>query len=239
MENKRHYQNPPVREVICEFRFDEKSEWDATIPGLIYDELKEAYPLKKRSNEVEITNEGSTSRSVQMSDRIQFFNEQENAAIQIAPNLLVINLLAPYTNWDNYLGMIERVFTTYKKIANPLDIVHSKLHYINEIKFTQDVVELDKYLNFVPFLGGNLPGDYSSFILGVKIPYEEEKDYLRIQMQNGKSHNLILDLAYTNNQIETVNFENMFVWLNKAHDNIIETFENCIKDDLRKTFVEV
>jgi uncharacterized protein (TIGR04255 family) len=40
------YEKPPIIEAVCEFRFSGKSKWDLTIPGLIYDSVKDEYPQK-------------------------------------------------------------------------------------------------------------------------------------------------------------------------------------------------
>ncbi|MGQ0654564.1 MAG: TIGR04255 family protein [Betaproteobacteria bacterium] len=43
------YKNPPIIEAICEFRFSETSPWDLTIPGLIYELVKDKFPKRVQS----------------------------------------------------------------------------------------------------------------------------------------------------------------------------------------------
>lgn len=238
MISRKRYKSPPVREVICEFRFDEKSQWDATIPGLIYEELKGIYPVKRHGNEVEIQfGPKGINQSIKLSDRVQLLNKEENIIVQIAPHLLVINLLTPYTDWEEYLKTIDHIFDVYRKVANPVNMVQNQLRYINEITFSHPI-EMEEYFEFYPFLGSNLPQNIYSFIVGVEIPFENDHDLLRLQMQSGKGISMVLDLIYSHNKTGVIPFENTLPWLDKAHRHIIETFESCINDKLRNLFGE-
>lgn len=37
------YKNPPIVEVVCEFRLSDDTLWDLTIPGLLYEKLKDEF----------------------------------------------------------------------------------------------------------------------------------------------------------------------------------------------------
>ncbi|QPA31613.1 TIGR04255 family protein [Thermaerobacillus caldiproteolyticus] len=238
MERK-YYKNPPVKEVICEFKFDSTSPWDSTIPGLIYEGIKGQYPKKVQGKELEIgiSNEG-IEQNLRISERLQLSSEDEKVIIQIGPHHLIINSLIPYTNWDDYLKLVDQILNVYISVAEPVGIERTLLRYINEIRFESDTVELKDYFNFYPYLGEGLPPDYSSFILGVQIPFEDDKDILRLQMNSTEDFSIILDLTYFSGKTESINFEKLYSWLDKGHERIVSTFEACIKDSLRKIFGE-
>lgn len=46
--SRRKYKNPPIVEALCEFRFVPSDEWNLTVPGLIFQELKHVYDGKPR-----------------------------------------------------------------------------------------------------------------------------------------------------------------------------------------------
>jgi uncharacterized protein (TIGR04255 family) len=46
--NRRTYKKPPIEEALCEFRFVSQ-EWDLTLPGRLYDEIKDEYPGKPKN----------------------------------------------------------------------------------------------------------------------------------------------------------------------------------------------
>jgi uncharacterized protein (TIGR04255 family) len=58
------YKNPPAIEAVCEFRLSPETEWDITIPGLIYERVKEKFPIKEQRTfqNVEISSEGSPGK---------------------------------------------------------------------------------------------------------------------------------------------------------------------------------
>ena len=44
----RRYKNPPVIEVVSEIRFSPDSEWDITIPGMLYEKIRGTFPIKEQ-----------------------------------------------------------------------------------------------------------------------------------------------------------------------------------------------
>ena len=48
----RRYKNSPIIEAICEFQFEENSEWDLTIPGLVYDRVQNEFPIRRHAARV-------------------------------------------------------------------------------------------------------------------------------------------------------------------------------------------
>ena len=44
----RRYKNPPIVEALCEFEFISSQPWDLTIPGLIYEKVKDEFPDKRQ-----------------------------------------------------------------------------------------------------------------------------------------------------------------------------------------------
>lgn len=238
------YKNPPVKEVVCEFRFKKINRWDATIPGTIYAKLENDYPKKVQGKELEIGfSQDSIEHTMKVSDRVKFTNEKEDVLIQIGPYHLIINLLTKYTAWEDYLKEINRIFNIFTSALGSEEIERIKLNYINEIQLpdpsngSQNIVELDSLFDFYPFLGESFSSNYNSFMLGVQFP-ARETDILQIQMESG-GPSVMLDINYFMNDTKHAKELNVDEWLNNAHDSIIESFESCIKDGLRERFQEV
>lgn len=42
------YSNPPLIEAVCAFRLTPNTPWDITIPGLLYEPLKDAFPNREQ-----------------------------------------------------------------------------------------------------------------------------------------------------------------------------------------------
>ncbi|MFQ5795288.1 MAG: TIGR04255 family protein [Candidatus Bipolaricaulia bacterium] len=243
----RKYRNPPIIEVICEFRFDPSSPWDLAIPGLVYQELQNEFPKRRQAKQFEVglrSRAEGVEQEVRTADRMQFLREDEKALIQVDQNLLAVNHLKPYPTWKGFLPLIRRGFEMYCEVAKPTGIQRIGLRYINRIEFPGPGVELEDYFSFYPFLGPKLPRDHGAFIVGVDIPYEDSRDSLRLQSVNVNSEQpetiaILLDLDYSLQQPNGVELETVFQWVDNAHARVEEVFEGCITDKLRELFEEV
>jgi uncharacterized protein (TIGR04255 family) len=234
------YQDPPIKEVICDIRFSQNSLWDSTIPGLIFEKLQNTFPNKQQSSELETKIEPGQDgfqHEVRIKESLHLLKDDHTAIVQISQNRLIVNHLSPYTSWENYLKMIDLAFEAYKTVAKPSGIERIGLRYINEFNFHKDssTIELKDYFDFFPHVSENLP-PYTAFISGVQIPFGN--DILRLELTN-QGPIIILDLDYFSNSSENIEIDQIYSWLSKAHETINSTFENCIKDTLRSKFGEM
>jgi len=237
---RRIYKNPPVKEVVCEIRFNRIENWDATVPGLMYERLKKEFPKKEqvKSLEAELGNSPvGFQHNIKLTESLQIKTDKEDALVNISPHRLLISHLSTYTNWEHFLKLIDMTLNVYNEINNPKDIERIGLRYINEIPFSNEKCELKDYFNFYPYLGSDLPQDYSSFISGIQISFDKRMNNLKLQMTNN-GPSIILDLDYFVTDSKYISLDNIFPWLDKAHNRIITTFEGSINDNLRAIFGE-
>lgn len=230
------YIRSPIVEAICEFHFSPGIEWDDTIPGLIYEELRGEFPKRKQVKTYEvgldIEKEG-IQQNVIATDRVQFIQESDSVTIQISPNYVSINHVAPYTSWENFIKNIDVALLAYRKIAEPTGIKQISIRYLNLINLDErENIELKDYFHFYPFTGSGVPQDFDSFILGIESPITETSK-LKIQMTN-KSTSIILDITY--NYDKGPVFDELFTNLDFAHEHIQSSFEGIITDKLREMF---
>lgn len=244
----RKYKNPPLIEAVCEFQFDPESEWDIAVPGLVYAELKETFPIREQvTNEIEVTMTASSEEGIQpqifaVADRIRFLREDKKALVQVGPHLLSINHLKPYPTWEEYLPLIQMAYGVYRDVAQPQGLARIGLRYINKIDIPVPRVNLEDYFQFYPHLGPELPQDISSFIAGVQFIYDG-RDVLRVQMVSVRPDrpdciSTILDLEYSLLPSQQIELDGVPEWLQVAHDRIEMAFEACLTDKLRVIFEE-
>ena len=242
----RKYNNSPIVEAVCEFQFDQSSSWDLTIPGLIYEKVQKTFPKRNQIAQINFgiaVNTEAIGHQVGTQPLMQFLQDDGNALIQVGPNLLTINQLAPYSSWQEFLPLIEQGIQAYKEAVSPQAVQRVALRYLNRLEFEHNI-RLEDYLNFYPFLGKELPQEFGAFVLGVQIPCERLRDMLNLQLtsinsQTSNALSMILDIAYILSQPEKVMLDEILVWINTAHKRIEETFEACITDQLRQKFKEV
>lgn len=239
----RRYKNPPIVEVLCEFRFDPDSPWDLTMPGLIYGQVRDTFPKRRQAKVFDVGIGPETFGQVRTTDRVQFLDKDEKAIIQISPHFLAINHLKPYPSWEEFLPLIERGLRAYCDVANPKNIHRIGLRYINRIEFAEQRIDLEDYFEFYPFVGPNLPQLFGPFIVGIQVAYDD-RDILKLALTMAHTETpdtiaLTLDLDYSLVKPGEVVLNNVFEWVNVAHDRIEDAFEACIKDPLRQMFEEV
>ena len=241
------YRNPPIIEALCEFRFEPSAPWDMAIPGLVYEKIRDGFPRRRQTKTFEasvVASPAGVEQQVLTTDRMQFLRDDEKALIQVGPNLLAVNHLRPYPTWQKFLPLIQQGFNAYLEAANPKGIQRIGLRYINRIEIPGKRGGLADYFEFLPLVGKRLPQDYGPFIVGIQIPFEDSRDFLRLQLASAIVETpdtvaVMLDLDYFLAQPGTVSKEDVFDWTEVAHDHVEAVFEACITDRLRQMFEEV
>lgn len=251
----RKYKNPPIIEVVCEFQFSADSPWDLTMPGLIYERIKETFP--KKIQESVLTVQVPTSvvapspfiPQLQSENRMRFVHPDEHAFLQLQPHLLAINYLQPYPSWERFLPLIRQSFTAYQDVVSPIAIHRIGLRYINRITIPTNGVELSEptdgvepseYFTLYPQMSSELPS-YGGFSVQVLFPYNQGRDLLKIDItsaldETGQTVVAFLDLDYFLAQPNIVTPNHALDWIAQAHDTIEHAFEACITEKLRRQF---
>ncbi len=242
------YIEPPIVEAVCEFRFDPTSDWDSAIPGLIYEKVKDPFKNRRQvkdllSFELTVGND-NIQQQLLPSDRIQFVREDERALIQVAPHLMSVSNLKPYSSWEEFLPVIRQGFAAYLQEARPKGLISLGLRYINRIEVPETDIKLDKYFRFYPFMENDLAGTLGAFIVGIQTFHEEGRDVLKIQLASGAVEQegisaFVLDLDYRLLEAGKIELSGAFDWIDVAHGRVESAFESCLTQKLRDLFEEV
>ncbi len=237
------YKNPPIVEALCEFQFEPSTSWDLVMPGLIYDELRDIFPGRE-PDRVLLQAPSSSGPRVQYSEAISFLSKDSKVSVLIGPNILSVNHLEPYSSWEDFVPLIKRGLNAYTNVVEPEQLQNVELRYINDLRVPKEPSELEHYLNLRPFVDSSLPQNFRSFITGIQVPYEDQRDSLKIEVQGSSeaesdSVRLTLDLDYILLRTEEIDFEDVFDWLDVAHSRVEDAFEACVTDEMKRTFEEV
>jgi len=241
------YRKPPIIEALCEFRFVAHQPWDLTIPGLIYERVKEGFPDREQKVGVGVqfipTEKGIEQRVEPAPPRIQFYRSDRSALMQVAPDVLAVNQLQPYPTWREFKPMILDALKVYREVANPRGLNRIRLRYINKIEFNAETIELSEYFDFYPYLSKMLPQIHTNFVSRVEIPYSNDRDRMLITISNAPLEDsgkisILLDLDYVMGKPEALEIDATEEWLEQSHSHIEETFESCIKGKSRALFEE-
>jgi uncharacterized protein (TIGR04255 family) len=244
---RRRYKKSPIAEAICEFQFRGASEWDWTILGLVYQEIKAEFPQKRQEKAFEINiapQVGKIEKSVGGSlSKMQFLREDGSAMVQVGPDLLAINVLPPYPGWEAFEALIRRQFDVYNKIAHPIGFKRIGLRFVNKIVFPTKGIETTDYFHYYPRLPETLEQMHGPFAMRVLHMYEGERDALSLQIGSlkpeGENLAIALDLDYYLAQPDKLELSKGLEWVSVAHDRIETLFEACITDKARSLFEEI
>jgi uncharacterized protein (TIGR04255 family) len=244
----RVYENPPIREAVCEFRFEPTHTWDATVLGLVYDKLKGEFPKKRQPAGIQVevrTGPQSTVESIGTpSRRMQFLREDERALVQVAPDFLSVNHFKPYSKWENFKQLIIKALEAYRQVNDPRGVRRLGLRYINQINIPEEQVEIEDYLRAVPKIPNPIPQTFAAWVQRVEVPFEEECGLLVIQsgsVRDQGEHGVafMLDLDFIFQVADPVPLDSTVERIEKAHARVESAFEACITEKARQLFKEV
>ena len=246
----RKYKNNPIIEAVCEFRLSSDFKWDLTIPGLIYEKIKDDFPLKEQhkvqQQTLTGTNEG-VAQEIRVSERVRLLTKDKKSFIQIGNNILSVHCIEPYPLWESFNAMIEKAYNGFLDVAKFAKLERVGIRYINRIeilyKENVDSISLNDYFEFRPELGKGLPQTMDTFILGCMLPFKSNRDSCRVKLtdavkENPNSLAFILDIDYFLKEPEKVPPDAVLEWIRNAHEKVEGVFEGCISDRLRKIFKE-
>ena len=251
------YPNSPIREVVCEFRYQEDGHWDGAAPGLVYSALRSEFPRRLPDEKPDVGVGSSSESSNLLPPQLQqlglglrvvthgplrFWKEDDDTGyIAVAPYVLSIHHFKPYPSWAGLSEIVNKAAAAYRQVLNPKKVQRIGLRYINHINIGTNPVALEEYFDFYPFVGPNMPQNLSRFHCLVELEFEDFRDSLIVRIgseqdpQESEGH-IVLDLDYFLAQPEQLDLESAPDWLEQAHANLKSVFEGCLKDPVREVF---
>jgi uncharacterized protein (TIGR04255 family) len=239
------YNNPPIIEAVCEFRFGTDTKWDMTIPGIMYGEIQKEFPHVEQRTLQDINLPEDTSGKGTRINTItlaRFLSEDKKRLIQVGPRILSINQLKPYGTWPEFKSLIEYALNTLSQKVVLNSVQRIGLRYVNRIEIPEKTVNIEDYFKFRPFLGERLHGyPYTSFMVGCIFPLYGDRDTCKVELTNGVPETsdasaFMLDIDYSLIKPQDIAANQSLEWVESAHGKVEDFFEGCISDSLRDLF---
>ena len=233
-------------EAIVEFQFIPSEPWDITIPGLLYEKVRNDFPKKREQvsyvAEFKAKNGSTLEPNVNLQQRIRFIRSNRSALLQISRDLFTVNHFKPYPTWKKFKLIIQKNLRIYLEIAKPKGFKRLGLRYINKFQFKERRIETKDYFKYYPEIPEKMiPKSLAGFGCRVEISYQEERD--RLLLSSGttfpdKPFKLasILDLDYIMLKSEGISIEEFSHWLEHAHTVVEDAFEACLTDRCKNLF---
>lgn len=237
------YERPPLVEVLCEFQFTPESSWDRTVPDLIYDRVRDEFPVRKSVRALSIsivTSIEGVQQHLEPSERAQFWRQDESALVQVGPRLLAVNHLRPYDTWvTSARPLASKALAAYLASAPGESLSSARVRYINIVDIVAPVV-LDEFFNYAP----RTPPQWEAldgFLCVSEMALEAGRDRLRVTtasrpMANPSRAGIVLDLDYWCTAPGVIAARDAMDWADMAHQRLNAAFRDCITEKLEARF---
>lgn len=185
MSNK-IYKNAPIAEAVLDIRVNQTQISNIeSIQKLKEKELKDYPILNKRINfegkiELNVQEDNILSNTASNIIGYVFSNEDNNRKVQVRTDGFTCNMLAPYTNWNNFFELAKEYWKVYKDFAKPDVVTRIALRYINRIELPLNNLNFEDYLTSVPKIPNCLPQKFGRYFLQMQVPCIENHIYSTI-----------------------------------------------------------
>jgi len=245
----RKYDNPPLIEALCEFRFLGEQAWDWTIPGILYEKIKADYPEKRQEGVLEVpvrpTPEAVLVELKTGISKMQFFRADRSALVQVGPDLLAVNAVPQgtehlYPGWPAFKPEALKHLATYRAIANPRTLTRVGVRYINRVAVpTGEKFSLGRYFRVLPNLPAGLPQVLSTILINVEVPFDDLPGTLRFIFGSVSSEqpdvaHFLLDMEMYAAGEQVPDLDEVDGWLEKAHDRVEAAFDESFTEEAHR-----
>ena len=234
------YINSPMTEAVCELRFRSDVDWDDAIANAIYEVLSGEFSRRITAAD------RFESDGYNVEETLQFWREgDEQGVVILSPDALSVTQLQPYPGWDQFKGLVIRVYDAYRQVAQPKEIRRIGLRYINRFNLPASDdggVDLFAYLRIgIVLEGEQLPKAFESLAVEMNSRYHEGRDNMALKWicapgEEEPGPSIEFDLDYGLFRPELVGLDDVGDWLEEAHTEVHTVFEGLIRDELRALF---
>ena len=208
---------------MCEFIFDEPKVDLQFTEANFGNILLEDFPEKKEIKNITYSfdNKGVSNHNEEVG-LIQYRDATNNRLVQLGKDLLAINKLAPYTNWEEFEPLILNNLEKYINVSKQKQLNTIKLRYINKIEIKTTDLALGDYFKYSIVIPEKISKKLINFNVYSEHFYDSENDVLALRINNGAIENadiftLIFDISYVRLKPMEYNLENIKKWISEAH----------------------
>ncbi|MFH0802016.1 MAG: TIGR04255 family protein [bacterium] len=222
-----------IREIVAELVFESGPQWDFTLPGRLYELVKEDFPEKGFVVITEAKFEPTPHRTeerhipVSIQARVKFTKANESH-LQIGQDLLVLNYLGPNPYWKNVFPLLKKTLDSYQKVCCDDEkgippLRRLRLQYLNLIEMPKKDWKISDYFQLYPHVPTKLGAKSSAFQLITKIPTTSAGPYVLAEIRSAKSNKedcvavwLILHVTKMTRK-RSLNADKITKWFDEAH----------------------
>lgn len=242
---KKVYKRPAIQEAIFEAKFDNIDNFDAAMPGQVYERIREKYPLKQDIKyhifSLGVANENFSAPKIQ-NPLLQAKKEDGSELVQVGPGIAVANRIK-YSSWEDFTFAIKTILDAYISITEPLVITRLGVRYINSFIVPKNNIKITDYFNVgvqIPSILDKLEAFDWAFVNLCKSRNQNDfklktRLFTASLLPNEDSNKFLLDLDCYTELSDIPRTEKIISLATQAHDEIIsKVFEEIITDSTRE-----
>lgn len=221
----------PSLEAFCEFKFTEETAWDWTIPGLLYDLIKDRFPEKSQapSGGIDVSEEPNEPHP----ERVQMKSAENGMTVEVGPYVLSVKHNNSSVKWSQFQELIENVYQHHSSICGQCHVSGARLRYLNFFPIAKDVSEIGKVFRVTPSLPEKLDKPLVTFYQQYVILNPNPPGILLHETgdtDDEEQKRLVLGLTFLSYE-SGFQGEAMGKWLQAAHRCLREAFFESLMPD--------
>jgi uncharacterized protein (TIGR04255 family) len=132
------YNQTPLREVICQFRFPPILRVEAQTPADFQDRVRDRFPLLERSQPIsanilaQLPNDLLNALGSPINDTSYIFRADDGSHLTLTPESLALTVTA-YTRWEDFRATLVPALDALIEIYRPAYFTRVGLRYLNVI----------------------------------------------------------------------------------------------------------
>ncbi|MGD9932715.1 MAG: TIGR04255 family protein [Dehalococcoidia bacterium] len=238
------YKRAPIAEAVCEFVFTAVEDWDPTVAGRLYEQIKGSYPSRPRPQQTVAAHiMGREGLRVQMNQglgKVQLADLNRKNTLSIGPNGISIHTTGePYLGWEEaFFPRISEAMLALKDVDSDLRIRRVGVRYVNRITGVLGIAEARELVRTLPASIKGLPEKDAIFFARMEFVHE---DATKLLVTTGKADSpepaLIVDIDAIREPIEPPKDPlEALALVHSLKRHVNEAFELVITDTARRRF---
>ena len=232
----------PLVEAVFDLRYNTSASLETIRAGIQKElpEFKNEERLEGQTLTIQIGPDGKqifeTTDSDERQDviRYRFRNPETNEFIQLGHGMITINTVN-YDGFDSFFAILKNIIAKHNEVANPTTYRRLALRYVNHLPLEDTPEYVFSWLAQVPQTWGERVTIQNLQQLVLRIGEDIQNvtiAYPQINLNTGKNI-MILDIDHHLDFILPVlsNASQVYDWLEKAHNQVYETFKNVLKPE--------
>lgn len=176
------FPNPPIIEALLDIQVELPANIDlARIEGF-KKYVASTHPIVMKKSQWQTSFRLGNGDLPEIGDKTggtighQYLTADRKNIIQARLDGFTVNLLKPYSNWDDLQSEAKERWKEYCEIATPLRVTRLALRYINKIEIPMPFADFKEYLLTVPDVAPNMPQGLSGFFMRLTMPNTKTPD---------------------------------------------------------------